>query len=140
MTQNTTKRKVGRPSKLDALIQTHGKVETVKDISQISTLEECWGHVNPLSVYGTISEADYETKLRNMNASELEAHAKERGIMCLKDAPGKYDQQLRLRELLLKEFRTYAASLNRPIHPSSQAVVAEQTRKILADKVKDILR
>ncbi len=137
MTENTTKRKVGRPSKFDTLTQTHGKVETVKDISQISTLEECMGGINPLSAYGTINETDYAARLRNMNHTELAAHAKEKGIMFTLAAQDPY---CRLRDLLLKEFRMYAASLQRPVHPSSNTIVSEQTKKILESKTKDILR
>ena len=129
---DNTKRKAGRPSKLDSLTQANGKVEGPKDVSQLSTLEECWGAVNPLSSYGTITESDYAAKLRNMNRSELEAHAREKGIMFTNALDGDAPYE-RLRGLLLKEFRSYVASLNRPIHKPSQIVVSEQVKKILGE-------
>lgn len=132
MTENTTKRKVGRPSKLDTLTQANGKVETPRDISQMSTLDECWGNVNPLSVYGTINETDYAARLRNMNRTELEAHAREKGVMFTNALDGDAPYE-RLRSLLLKEFRAYAASLNRPVHKASNVVVSEQVKKILGE-------
>ena len=131
-TQNTEKRRPGRPRKVDALSQINGKVETQKDISEISTLEEAWGNVNPLSAYGTISEESYAAKLRNMTNSELESHAREKGVMFTNSLPGNLPYE-RLRTLLLKEFRAYAASLNRPTHKPAQVVVSEQVRKILAE-------
>lgn len=131
MTDNT-KHKAGRPRKIDSLTQVNGKVESQKDISQLSTLDECWGAVNPLSAYGTINEKDYEAKLRNMNRSELEAHAREKGVMFTNALDGDAPYE-RLRGLLLKEFRAYAASLNRPVHKPSQLVVSEQVKKILSE-------
>ena len=84
------------------VIETHGKVESVEP----TTLEQVWGF-SELSRYGTENEKDYEAKLKDMNRSDLETHARRMGVVVVESSG-------RLRDNLLRDFRTTYAAMHKP--------------------------
>jgi hypothetical protein len=86
--------------------QTHGKVDDEK--RQPTTLEQVWGGFNEMARYGTLDEQEYEQQLKEMNLTDLHAHARKLGFVPV-------DSVERLRGNLMREFRSYAAYLSKPV-------------------------
>ena len=92
-------------SKKKKIIETHGKVENEK--FQPTLLEQVWGQTD-MSRYGTLSETEYNQKLENMTRADLEAHARQMGVVIVEHSP-------RLKDKLLAEFRTYVSLIRKPV-------------------------
>ena len=108
-------------AKKKQIIETHGKIET----RQPTTLEQVWGF-NEIARYGTLNEDDYAAQLKGMNRPELEAHARKVGEVIVESSE-------RLREKLVKGFRSYVSSLNKPVIPSSSNKMTPEAEKILRE-------
>jgi len=67
---------MARTKKIDKLKETNAKVETFKP----TTLDQIWGGTGT-SKYGTNDLAEYETRLKGLNQTDLHAHARSLGIM-----------------------------------------------------------
>lgn len=105
------------------VIETHGKVE---DKFEPTLLEQVWGRAD-ISRYGTLVEEDYTKRIHNMTRADLEAHARQMGIVIVENT-------MRLRDKLLSEFRQYAASITKPLQaPRPITSISEQAMKVLAE-------
>jgi len=104
------------------IIETHGKVEGLKP----TTLEQIWGH-NELSRYGTVDENVYRQQVDEMSRTDLEAHARKLGVVIV-------ESTTRLRDKLVKEFRTHQSLLYRPDSPKQPEITLdEKVKRILAE-------
>jgi hypothetical protein len=109
-----------RKKKLENLKQVHAKVES----RELTSLDQVWGF-NELSRYGTIDEEEYSVRVRDMTRSDLENHARSVGCMVLENSE-------RLREALLKQFRAYVLSLQKPSSGTPTTLkIPAQVQKIL---------
>jgi len=105
-------------------IETHGKVETEK--FQPTLLEQVWG-VDNLSRYGTLDESVYVHRLEGMTRADLEAHARQMGVVVVEHSP-------RLRDKLMGEFRTYVSMTRRPANvPNGLTEMSDAAKKVLAE-------
>jgi len=111
------------PKAKKSVIETHGKVETPK--FEPTTLEQVWG-VTDMTKYGTSSEAEYNNRLSNMTRSDLEAHARQLGVIITLDSH-------RLKDKLLAEFRSYNAMLHKPAVNHPRPNPNEAALKVLAE-------
>ena len=75
--RETSKKPAKTPKKAKAkkMTQTHAKVEGF----QPSTLDQVWGDTGNTK-YGTMDEAEYTDKLKEMNKSDLQDHLDEETI------------------------------------------------------------
>lgn len=106
------------------VIETHGKVEAEK--FEPTLLEQVWG-VDNLSRYGTLNEQEYQTRLEGMTRADLEAHARQVGVIIVEYSP-------RLRDKLIAEFRNYVALVQKPVtavHPATR--ISDAAMKVLAE-------
>lgn len=105
-------------------IEAHGKLEDVK--TQPSTLEQVWGY-SGLSRFGVKSEAEYKEKVDDMQRADLERETRRLGQVVV-------ESTTRLRENLLRLFRTEAAALNRPADkPQSRTAPDAAALKVLSE-------
>jgi hypothetical protein len=104
-------------------IEANGAVETFRP----TMIEQVWGGYNELARYGTMDESEYVSRLRDMNRSELESHARKHGVMIVESSE-------RLRDKLLREFNSYKLSLRLPEPPKAGVTsVSAEALKILAE-------
>jgi len=96
--------------------ETHGKVDSFEP----TTLEQILGF-NELSRYGTLNEEEYERELKEMSKIDLQAHAREKGIVPI-------DSVERLTNNLLREFKNYVFYLRKPI--KAKVAPKEPTKNI----------
>jgi hypothetical protein len=109
-----------KKTKLKSLTETHGKLETKMPTS----LDEVWGY-NYLSRYGTINEQEYESKLREFTRSDLENEARAQGSIIVEDSE-------RIKKELMKLFRSYVLSLNKPSDVKTQPIkITPEIKRIL---------
>jgi len=87
--------------------EAHGKI----DSAEPTMLEQIWGF-NELSKYGTLDEEEYEKNLLEMSKIDLQAHARELGIVPI-------DSVERLTQNLLREFKNYVFYLRKPAKAQS---------------------
>lgn len=112
------------PRKKKVIIETHGKVEDEK--FQPTLLEQVWGQTD-MSRYGTLSEAEYNQKLENMTRADLEAHARQMGVVVVEHSP-------RLKEKLLSEFRGYVALVRKPAEAARPTTkISDAAMRVLAE-------
>ena len=86
-------------------MEIHGKLDS-KD-GEFTRLEQIWGF-NELSKYGTLNEEEYQKNLLEMSKIDLQAHAREIGIVPI-------DSVERLTQNLMREFKNYVFYLHKPI-------------------------
>lgn len=105
------------------MIETHGKVE---DKFQPQLLEQVWGSDN-LSRYGTVDVGTYTRKVHGMTRSDLEAHARQMGVVIVEHSP-------RLCDKLISEFKSYIAMTQKPITAATKSQeVSDAVKKILME-------
>lgn len=110
-----------RKSKLEKMSQTHGQLETFKP----TLLSQIIGDTG-LDKYGTMDEDIYVNQLKNMNKSDLQAHATRVGLVPI-------DDRERLTKRLMHEFRLHVAAYRYPtVKPTPQNPVSPEVAKILA--------
>ena len=119
------KRKTSKASTkkgLKNLSQIHGEEEKF----QPTSLDQVWGE-DGSSTYGTMTDAEYERQIDEMNMSDMQTHASRVGIIPI-------DNRSTLRDRLLREFRKHVANYRKPIHhPTPPEEVDAQTLKILSE-------
>ena len=71
-----TKRKSSKKSSLKNMSQTHGKTKEFEP----TTLDQIWGD-DGTGMYGTLDVQKYETRLDDMNMSDMQSHASRVGII-----------------------------------------------------------
>lgn len=103
------------------LKQTHGR----NDEFVPTTLDQIFGETG-LSKYGTMDENVYTARLAEMNKSDLHAHAARFGIMPI-------DNRDRLVKTLLKEFKLYVHSFQKPQPIAQPKKISKEVEKILAE-------
>jgi hypothetical protein len=111
-----------RKKKIEQLKETNAKVETF----QPTTLDQIWGDTGK-GKYGTMNEVEYQAKLKGMNRSDLQSHARSLGIM-----PND-NYELLIRKLM-QEFRLHVSAFRIPTPAQSKpAKLSPQVSKILAE-------
>lgn len=116
------KRKTNKKASLKNMAQAHGKVEQFEP----TTLDQVWGD-NGMNAYGTMDEVKYQTRLDDMNMSDMQSHASQVGIIPI-------DNRNMLRDRLLREFRKHVAAYQRPITSIEEPqVVDKEIQKILSE-------
>lgn len=109
-----------KSKKLESMNQTHAKVET----TELTSLDQVWGF-NDLARYGTMDESEYKMQLTNMTRADLENHARSLGCIVVEDS-------VRLRDSMLKQFRSYVLSLRKPVAPKHEKIkITADVQKIL---------
>lgn len=121
-TAKATKRPAKRSSKsLENLSQTHGQEEY-----KPTTLDQIWGD-SGLSKYGTLNEEEYAVQLKEMNRTDIHAHASKVGVIPV-------DNRDMLNQRLLREFKKHLAAYRAPVDKKVQKVeVPDNIKKILAE-------
>lgn len=123
-------------SKLKTAHAIHGKLEnddltkqpqdSEKPKKTYRTLDQIFGDKG-LSKYNTLDVNEYESYLKELNLTDLQAHASRVGIF-----PN--DDMRRLVKNLLKEFQLYAAQYNTPATEVKQPVkLTSRAQKILSE-------
>ena len=108
--------------KLNSLSQTHAKVDT----TELTSLDQIWGF-NELSRYGTLDENEYKDRLILMTRADLENHARSTGVLVVESSE-------RLRDLLLKQFRSYVLSLRKPASQNpKETKLSKDAEKVLRE-------
>jgi hypothetical protein len=110
-----------KKKKLGDIKQAHGKTEA-KFVP--TTLDQIWGD-DGTSLYGTNNLETYQSRIFDMNMSDLQAHASRVGIIPV-------DNRNMLTDRLLREFSQHTSAYRKP-------AVAEGEKVIISDKVKKIL-
>ena len=106
------------------MVQTHAMEE--KDPFQKTTLDQIWGDTGS-SKYGTLEESVYLNKIRNMNRTDLHAHAVSVGILPI-------DNREILTTRLAREFKKHILSFQKPSDKKrKEPAVSERIRSILAE-------
>ncbi len=101
--------------------QTHGKVEN----TQPTTLDQIWGDEGS-SKYQTLDVEEYRTQLREMNRTDIQAHATKLGVVPV-------TSREMLEKRLVKEFEKHVASYRKPNAVKPDENVSEETLKILSE-------
>ena len=120
-TAKATKRPAKRSSKsLENLSQTHGQEEF-----KPTTLDQIWGD-SGLSKYGTLNEEEYAVRLKEMNRTDIHAHASKVGVIPV-------DNRDMLNQRLLREFKKHLAAYRAPVDKKVHKVeVSDNITKLLA--------
>ena len=120
--RKTSKKATAKKKSIKNLSQTHGKEEKFEP----TTLSQIWGD-DGLDSYGTMEEEKYESRIDDMNMSDLQAHASTVGIIPI-------DNRATLRERLVREFRKHVAAYRKPAHLSvAPPTVSKEVMKILSE-------
>ena len=109
-----------KKSALDNLSQTHGKVEHRK-----ISLDQIWGDDGKRK-YGTLDPVEYDTYLKGLVKTDLQAHAIKIGLIPV-------DDRQTLTKRLKQEFLKYAAQYlvrpdtknNKPVSKNAQDILSE---------------
>jgi len=109
-----TSKKTAKASK--KIYQTHGKVET----SKASTLDQVWGDTGN-SRYGTFDVKEYENRLREMNRTDIQAHATKLSVVPVENRD-------MLEKRLVREFEKHVSSYRKPDSPTPKQAGSEAMR------------
>lgn len=111
-----------KTNKIANMSQTHGKVEEFKP----STLDQIWGDTG-LSKYQTFDLEKYEEYIRELNKTDLQAHASKVGVIPT-------DSVEMTRKRLLAQFRKHVSNYRTPnANPSKPSLISKEVRKILEE-------
>jgi hypothetical protein len=110
--------------KLNQLNQVHGKIEK----PQFTTLDQIWGDTG-VARYNTLEASQYESQLKEMQKTDLHAHAVEVGVIPV-------DDRDILVKRLMKEFNRHVSGYNKPTALSKQS---EINKKSVDQKILNIL-
>ena len=111
---------MAKKSKLDSLSQTHGKVENRK-----VTLDQIWGD-DGKSKYGTLDPVEYDSYLKGLVKTDLQAHAVKIGLIPV-------DDRQTLVKRLKQEFLKYSAQYFVRPDSKSNKPVSKTTKDILSE-------
>ena len=112
-----------KKKKLGDIKQVHGKVET-KFVP--TTLDQIWGD-DGTSLYGTVDLETYQSRIFDMNMSDLHAHASKVGIIPV-------DNRNMLTDRLLREFTQHVSAYRKPITAENENInIPDKVKKILAE-------
>ena len=117
-----TKRKSTKRNSLKNMSQTHGKTKEFEP----TTLDQIWGD-DGTGMYGTLDVQQYETRLDDMNMSDMQSHASRVGIIPI-------DNRSMLRERLVREFRKHTSAYKKPVSaPEENPQISKDAMKILSE-------
>ncbi len=122
--KKTTKKLTASKKKLNELNQTHGKEEKN---TQPTTLDQIWGDTG-MWKYKTMDVDEYTDYLKNLDKSDLQAHATQMGLIPV-------DNRNTLSQRLIREFKKHVSAYTTPTHkdPTADGKVSEEVRKILRE-------
>ena len=108
--------------KMKTISETHGKVDEGKP----TTLDQIWGDTG-LWRYNTMDLSEYKKYLKNLNKTDLQAHAKKVGLIPV-------DERSILNKRLLAEFKRHVSSYS-SLNKSKGEVesVSNEVKKILSE-------
>jgi hypothetical protein len=109
-----------KKSALDNLSQTHGKVETRK-----VTLDQIWGDDGKRK-YGTLDTVEYDSYLKGLVKSDLQAHAIKIGLVPV-------DDRQTLIKRLKQEFVKYVSQYQVRPDSTSNKPASKTARDILSE-------
>ena len=110
--------------KTKKMSQAHGMVEEKK--FQPTSLDQVWGDTG-ISKYNTLDEEEYKGILKDMNKSDMQAHATRMGLVPI-------DILKTLEKRLLREFRVHVAKHTKPIASEGKPPEINSTvKKILEE-------
>ena len=118
--QQNSKASQKKPS-LDELSQSHGKEEG----TQPTSLDQIWGDTG-VSKFGTLDETEYQSKLEEMNKSDLQTHATKVGLVPVDDVN-------LLKKRLSKEFTKHVSSFRTPQQTQGVKKLSKSALKILGE-------
>ena len=110
-----------KSKKLTELHQTHGKIED----TQRKTLDQIWGDDGKRK-YGTLDTVEYDSYLKGLVKSDLQAHAIKIGLIPV-------DDRQTLAKRLKQEFLKYAAQYQVRPDSKNNKPVSKTARDILAE-------
>jgi len=103
------------------LSQTHGKLEE----KEYKSLDQIWGD-DGIRKYKTLNESEYLNSLREMNKSDLQAHASKFGLIPV-------DDRETLIKRLVKEFKKHASNYNIPKQTKNNLPLSKAAKDVLAE-------
>lgn len=106
---------------INQLSQTHGKLEE----KEYKTLDQVWGDEGILK-YKTLDESEYLNSLKQMNKSDLQAHASKFGLIPV-------DDRETLTKRLIKEFKKHASLYNLPKQRNNYIELSKESKDVLAE-------
>jgi hypothetical protein len=109
-----------KKSALDNLNQTHGKVENRK-----VTLNQIWGD-DGRSKYGTLDPVEYDSYLKGLVKSDLQAHAIKIGLIPI-------DNRETLVKRLKQEFVKHVSQFNVRPNINNAKSISKQAKDILSE-------
>ena len=125
MKTNVNIKKTSQKRNVKNISQVHGKEEK----PQPTTLDQIWGDTG-LWKYNTMEIEEYQTELRELNKTDLQAHATKIGLIPV-------DSKEMLTKRLLREFKRHVSSYNLPVDKTPNA--RRNDLKSVSEKVKSIL-
>jgi hypothetical protein len=106
---------------ISELSQTHGKLEE----KEYKTLDQIWGD-DGIRKYKTLDEVQYVASLKEMNKSDLQAHASKFGLIPV-------DDRETLIKRLTREFKKHVSLYSTPKQKNNHINLDKKTRDILAE-------
>ena len=103
------------------LSQTHGKLEE----KEYKTLDQIWGD-DGIRKYKTLNEVEYTASLKEMNKSDLQAHASKFGLIPV-------DDRETLIKRLVKEFKKHVSMYSMPKQINNSVKLSKAARDVLAE-------
>jgi len=103
------------------LSQTHGKLEE----KEIRSLDQIWGD-DGVRKYKTLDENEYLLSLKEMNKSDLQAHASKFGLIPV-------DDRETLIKRLVREFKKHTSAYNIPKQKNNYIKLDKAARDVLAE-------
>jgi len=116
--------KASKPTKIDELNQTHGKVDKPEEF-QPTSLEQIWGS-DGSSKYGTLDQSEYEKTLGGMAKSELHVHATKVGLIPV-------DDRGILTKRCIREFARHVGQFSTPIENKDDIEPSDTVKRILRE-------
>ena len=110
---------------LDQYMQADGQEDGKKPPTEPTTLEQVWGQ-DGSEKYGTVDAEEYQKRITAMDKPELHREAIKRGATPIDDTP-------RLRKRLVRDFKLYIGSFNKPSVSHKQKPMTAAALKILSE-------
>jgi len=124
MKTNVNIKKTRRKRSVKDITQAHGKEEK----AQPTTLDQIWGDTG-LWKYNTMDAEEYQNELRELNKTDLQAHATKIGLIPI-------DNKEMLSKRLLREFKRHVSSYNvsnKTPNAKNDGDVSAKVKNILAE-------
>ncbi len=106
------------------LTQADGKEEKIETVQKPRTLDQVWGDTG-LWKYNTMEKEEYSNQLKEMNKSDLQAHASRIGLIPVEDRSV-------LTKRLITEFKNHVSKYKAQEKPKSNTV-SKRGMKILEE-------